>query len=169
MTCRYDAISPLDILYTAVRDTGGGVGDAASYLTQRRGRTISGSALRLRLRNVDENRLSQEMFDLLIEWLQEHRSPAVDEVCAAWAAQFGFRLVRMGEAVTEHTVAGLAADVLTLASHTGRVAEGVSEAIEDGRITKDEADSIMRAVRANQRALDTLGRKAVALSKRPRG
>lgn len=71
MTCRYDSTEWLDVLYTSVRNTPGGVADAANHLTIRRGKNITPESLRLRLRGVGDSRLSMEMFELLIEWMQE--------------------------------------------------------------------------------------------------
>ncbi|MFM0660117.1 hypothetical protein [Paraburkholderia sediminicola] len=76
MTCRYSGTEWLDVLYTSVRNTPGGVADAANFLTLRRGRGIAPESLRLRLRGEGENRLSMEMFELLIEWMQEKKEGA---------------------------------------------------------------------------------------------
>ncbi len=71
MTCRYSRTEWLDVLYTSVRDAPGGVADAANYLSDRRGKSITPESLRLRLRGVGDSRLSMEMFELLVEWMQE--------------------------------------------------------------------------------------------------
>ncbi|MFM0646886.1 hypothetical protein PQR14_21390, partial [Paraburkholderia bryophila] len=75
MTCRYSGIDWLDVLYTSIRRTPGGVADAAAFLANRRGKNITTESLRLRLRGEGENRLSMEMFELLIEWMEEKRQP----------------------------------------------------------------------------------------------
>ncbi|VVG70928.1 hypothetical protein PAP18089_01900 [Pandoraea apista] len=156
MTCKYGETEPLDVLYNAVRATPGGVADAANYLSTRRGRQISAENLRLRLRSEGDNRLSFEMFDLLVEWLEDRgRSDARDAI-AAWAAQHGMRAVPMAQMSGETCVSQLARDALTLGQHCGTVAAEVVAAIDDKRITLDEQDAITRVVRDTQQTLDEL-------------
>lgn len=156
MTCKYGETEPLDVLYNAIRATPGGVADAANYLSARRGRQISAENLRLRLRNEGDNRLSFEMFDLLIEFMQERGRPDACDAIAAFAAQHGMRAVPMTKISGEHCVSGLARDALELGQHSGAVAAEVIAAIDDKRITRDELDAITRVVRETQGTLDGL-------------
>lgn len=62
MTCRYSETEWLDVLYTSVRKTPGGVAAAAAFLTQRRGRNITVESLRLRLNGNGDTYPSMEIF-----------------------------------------------------------------------------------------------------------
>ncbi|ODP33088.1 hypothetical protein A9762_20815 [Pandoraea sp. ISTKB] len=156
MTYKYRETEPLDVLYNAIRATPGGVTDAANYLSARRSRQISAENLRLRLRNEGDNRLSFEMFDLLIEWLEERGRPDARDAIAAFAAQHGMRAVPMAQISGDQCVSSLARDALTLGQHCGAVAAEVVAAIDDKRITLDEQDAITRVVRDTQETLDGL-------------
>lgn len=156
MTCKYGETDPLDVLYNGVRSAPGGVADAANYLSTRRGRQISAENLRLRLRSEGDNRLSLEMFDLLIEFLGERGRPDARDAIAALASQHGMRAVPMTKISGEHCVSGLARDALELGQHSGAVAAAVIEAIDDNRISRDELDAITRVVRETQGTLDGL-------------
>lgn len=156
MTYKYRETDPLDVLYNAVRGTPGGVVDAANYLSARRSRQISPESLRLRLRNEGDNRLSFEMFDLLIEWLEERGRPDARDAISAFASQHGMRATPMAQMVGEQCVSGLARDALSLGQHSGAVAAEVIEAIDDNRISLDELDAITRVVRETQGTLDGL-------------
>lgn len=164
MTYKYRETEPLDVLYNAIRATPGGVADAANYLSARRSRQISAENLRLRLRNEGDNRLSFEMFDLLIEFLEEHGRPDAHDAIAAFAAQHGMRAVPMAQISGEQCVSALARDALTLGQHTGSVSAEVVSAIDDKRITLDELDQITRVVRDTQQTLDGLLARAQQLA-----
>ncbi|KWC82749.1 phage regulatory CII family protein [Burkholderia cepacia] len=156
MTCRYSGTDWLDVLYTSIRNTPGGVADAAMFLTSRRGRSISVEALRLRLRAVDENRLSMEMFELLIEWMEERRSPYALDAIYALNEQFGLRASETDTESSGDPAEALITEALKIATHTGEVADSVRVALEDKVISEDEATTITTAARAQQRALDRL-------------
>ncbi|WP_185731214.1 MULTISPECIES: phage regulatory CII family protein [unclassified Burkholderia] len=156
MTCRYSGTDWLDVLYTSIRNTPGGVSDAALFLTARRGRSISVEALRLRLRAVDENRLSMEMFVLLLKWMEEHGSPHALDALYALNEQFGLRTSEADAEPSQDSSVALIAEALKIATHTGEVAESVRVALEDNVISEDEATTITTAARAQQRALDRL-------------
>lgn len=165
MTYKYRETEPLDVLYNAVRATPGGVADAANFLSARRGRQISPESLRLRLRNEGENRISFEMFGLLVEFLDERGRPDARDAISAFASQHGMRAVPMAQMSGDQCVSGLARDALTLGQHTGTVAAEVVAAIDDGRITLDELDAITRVVRETQGTLDGLLARARILAK----
>ena len=65
MTCRPSDIHWRDALYNAVRQMPGGVNAAASHLTERRGRAITGESLRKKLRGVEGESVSLEIAELL--------------------------------------------------------------------------------------------------------
>lgn len=165
MTCRYSGTEWLDVLYTSVRNTPGGVADAAAFLTNRRGRSIGAESLRLRLRGEGENRLSMEMFELLLEWMQERRQPHSLDSLHALNETFGLRAERTGEEGEEHTSDAVAMHALDLARHTGIVAEKVYLALIDNVVTRAEADDIVAAARGSQRMLDTLIRSVARASR----
>src|SRR5690606_39439613 len=71
MTCAYTNTDWLDVLYTGVRRTAGGVADAARFLTERRGKSIHKESLRAKLRGENGDSLSVEMALLLSEWMEE--------------------------------------------------------------------------------------------------
>ena len=165
MTCRYSGAAWLDVLYTSVRDTPGGVADAASFLTNRRGRSIGTESLRLRLRGKSENRLSMEMFELLIEWMEEHDQPHALAAIYALNEQFGLRAYKAEPADEGDGVGAIVLGALDLAHQGGVVAGEVQAAIADGKITSQEATAIAGAVRKHQRVLDRLLATVVRVSK----
>jgi hypothetical protein len=166
MTCRYNGTEWLDVLYTSVRHTPGGVADAAAFLTNRRGKNIGAESLRLRLRGEGENRLSMEMFELLIEWMKEKRQPHSLDALHALNECFGLRATALiDDAAEPGCVNTVGLHALDLARHTGIVAEQVHDALEDGKITPSEADDIVAAARGSQRMLDRLVRTVRAVSK----
>lgn len=166
MTRRYSKSEWLDVLYTSVRNADGGVAAAATHLTDRRGRTIATEALRLRLTGQGENRLSMEMFELLLEWMQGQNRPDALDALHALNERFGLSSMPVEvdgdadspQAVTQRT--------LELACRTGEVAEEVRAALEDGVITPREADDIGDAARRSRRILDQLVRTVQRVSKR---
>ncbi|CAG4906238.1 phage regulatory CII family protein [Paraburkholderia saeva] len=168
MTCRYSGTDWLDVLYTSVRNTTGGVADAAAFLTNRRGRNIGTESLRLRLRGEGENRLSMEMFELLTEWMEEKREPHYLDAVHALNERFGLRATRIDAVIEDDTVNAVALHALDLARHTGIVAEQVHSALDDGQISSQEADDIVAAARGSQRMLDRLMRTVVRVSNKSR-
>lgn len=165
MTRRYSNSEWLDVLYTSVRNTPGGVAAAATFLTNRRGRNIAAEALRLRLNGQGENRLSMEMFELLLEWMQEQGRPDALDALHALNQRFGLQSTPAdadGDADSPHAVSQ---HTLELARRTGEVAEEVRAALEDGVITLREADDIAAAARSSRRLLDQLVRTVQRVSK----
>jgi hypothetical protein len=156
MTCRYSGTDWLDVLYTSVRSTPGGVADAAAFLTNRRGKNIGTESLRLRLRGEGENRLSMEMFELLIEWMEEKRQSHCFDAIHALNERFGLRAIEITGQVPADSIDAVALGALDLARQSGVVAGEVRSAIADGQISGQEADAIVIAARDNQRLLDRL-------------
>jgi hypothetical protein len=165
MTCRYSGTDWLDVLYTSVRGTPGGVADAAAFLTNRRGKSIGTESLRLRLRGEGENRLSMEMFELLVEWMEEKRQPQCFEAIHALNARFGLRATEATDQDAADSVDAVALGALDFARQSGVVAGEVRTALADGVITLQEVDAIAVAARANQRLLDRLLRTVQAVSR----
>lgn len=165
MTCRYSGTDWLDVLYTSVRDTPGGVADAAAFLANRRGKSIGTESLRLRLRGEGENRLSMEMFELLIEWMEEKRQPHYLDPIHALNERFGLRVTPADAEDATACIDGIALDALELTRQTGIVAGEVREAIADRRITEKEAEAIVVAARLHQRVIGRLIGAVQRLSK----
>ncbi|MGF7130506.1 hypothetical protein P3T40_001981 [Paraburkholderia sp. EB58] len=165
MTCRYSGTDWLDVLYTSVRNTPGGVADAAAFLTNRRGKSIGTESLRLRLRGEGENRLSMEMFELLLEWMEEKRQPQYVDALHALNERFGLRATAADVDDVQSSVDRVALDALELTRQTGVMAGEVRDAIADGEITGLEADAIVGAARSHQRVIDRLVGAVVRLSK----
>ena len=174
MTCRYDSTEWLDVLYTSVRNTPGGVADAANYLTVRRGKNVTTESLRLRLRGVGDSRLSMEMFELLIEWMQEKSEAKAHALDALHALNARFGLV--AEQVDEHgadealepETMHLVSTTLHLQAHVGRVADDVTRALEDQRIDDREAEQIIATGRKGQRLFQRLIHAARTLAAKRR-
>ncbi|KVE37339.1 phage regulatory CII family protein [Burkholderia sp. BDU5] len=174
MTCRYDSTEWLDVLYTSVRNTPGGVADAANHLTNRRGKGITPESLRLRLRGVGDSRLSMEMFELLIEWMQEKSEAEAHALDALHALNARFGLV--AERVDDHHAADvhepgamhLVTTTLHLQAHVGKVADDVTRALEDQRIDDREAEQIIATGRKGQRLFQRLIHAARNLAARRR-
>lgn len=168
MTCRYSGSDWLDVLYTSVRNTPGGVADAASFLTNRRGRSIGTESLRLRLRGEGENRLSMEMLELLVEWMEEKRQAHYLDAIYALNERFGLRATPADDNDQAESIESVTRRTLDITSQTGVIAQEVSVALADGRITESEADNIVAASRVSQRMLDRLVRAVRRLSKKNR-
>ncbi|MEX3915991.1 hypothetical protein AB4Y43_07060 [Paraburkholderia sp. BR10872] len=156
MTCRYSNTDWLDVLYTSIRGTPGGLPEAAAFLTNRRGRNITTESLRLRLRGQGENRLSMEMFELLIEWMEERRQPQYRDALIALNERFNLSVVPNDIVQVGSTPHDIAMQTFDLAQHAGIVAECVREALEDRIVTPAEADNIIGAARDSKRLLDRI-------------
>jgi hypothetical protein len=165
MTCRYSGTEWLDVLYTSVRNTPGGVADAAAFLTNRRGKSIGAESLRLRLRGEGDNRLSMEMFELLVEWMEEKRQTQYLDAIHALNERFGLRAVP-AETPIDGAADSVALDALAVAGQSGVIAETVKKALKDGRINRTEADEITVVGRMQQRLIDKLLRTVGVASKR---
>ena len=131
-------------------------------------------SLRLRLRGVDDNRLSMEMFELLIEWMQEKRdgdSHALDALHAL-NARFGLVAEHIEERddndQADTGLTQLVSTALHLQAHVGHVAGEVQRAIEDARIDEREAEQIIATGRKGQRLFQRLMRTARDLAARRR-
>ncbi|ASL45109.1 hypothetical protein bAD24_I16670 [Burkholderia sp. AD24] len=170
MTCRYSETEWLDVLYSSVRNTPGGVADAANFLTLRRGKNIATESLRLRLRGEGDNRLSMEMFELLVEWMEEKRQPHFLDPIHALNERFGLIAERqcdvsLGEVDGTHDVDALARATLDLQVHVGEVAGEVVRAVADRRIDLREVEQLTVVSRKGQRLFQRLIQTATRLAK----
>jgi hypothetical protein len=162
MTHQYSQTAWIDVLYMSVCKTPGKVEDAAAYLSNRRGIRISGESLRLRLREVDGARLSGEMFEMLVEWMQEKRQPHALDALHAFNARFG--LVSTPVATEQgEDISALVNAALVVSSHAGMFAEEIRRAVDDGIIESHEVESIERVARESQRQIELAVRTARAL------
>ncbi|POS05310.1 hypothetical protein C3Y08_25145 [Burkholderia gladioli] len=168
MTCQYSSAEWADVLYTSVRNTPGGVGAAANYLVSRRGKSITPENLRLRLRCEGDNRLSVEMLELLLEWMQEMRQPHALDALFALNEQFGLRAADASQGDEVDPAKALIVETLAIAKHSGEVAGAVKEALHDNVVTVAEASAITDAARQQQRSLDRVIRLARSVMRGPR-
>ncbi|MGI4856741.1 MAG: phage regulatory CII family protein [Janthinobacterium lividum] len=156
MTCRYSGSHWLDVLYTSVRHTPGGVAAAATFLTTRRGRSIGAETLRLRLRGEGDNRLSMEMFELLLEWMCEMKQDHANDALHCLNEQFGL--------IAAPGVVDAKADCVTALTHAacevqadvGDISRIVAESVVDKMIHADELARIEGASKAAQRSIQRL-------------
>ncbi|WP_414440472.1 hypothetical protein [Burkholderia sp. 22PA0106] len=170
MTNKYSQTAWIDVLYTSVLNTPGKVEDAARFLTERRGTRISGEALRCRLREVEETRISGEMFELLVEWMLEKNQPHALDAVHAFNARFGLVATAVERPDGEQTVDALVRSVLTVARGAGSLADEVERAAKAVAIGRNEAEAIERVGRDAQREIEkTIGiARRVALRRRRR-
>lgn len=176
MTCARYELQWRDALYAAVSDTPGGVGDAALYLTQRRGRSITRESLRKKLRGLEGESLSMEMAELLTEWMQERAG--TQAFATSWiqslASQFGLAVDHVPPAPEGGWTDELQAmrdKVLSIGQHAGNVAGTTLGALVDGRVTLEEANALaadLRELRTMAHRLERNVRRAVCGVK-PRG
>jgi len=154
VTCRPSEIHWRDALYNAVRQMPGGVNVAATYLTDRRGRAITGESLRKKLRGVEGESVSLEIAELLTEWMQElveGRDHAVVWI-QSLAAQFGVAAdpVPASSASCPGGVEALQTKVLQVAACAGQLASVTAEALADGELSLAEGDAMVAVLRASR-------------------
>lgn len=168
VTCRYSDTTWTDVLYTSVLRTPGKVEDAARFLTERRGVRITGESLRLKLREVEGARISGEMFELLVEWMLEKNQPQALDAVHAFNARFGLVAALAPRPEDEDGITELVAAALGVSDMTGRLAEEVRRAVEDGVIEPREVEAIERSGRAGQRQIEqtiTTARAAAGMNR----
>jgi len=168
MTCRYEKTDWRDVLYTCVRDTPGGVHDAAMFLTIRRGRSMHAETLRAKLRGVEGESISVEIADLLTEWMTEKNQVGAAGWIQAFASAHSLVAIpvemsdveraRVGE-VTTILEKGLDIDV-----HGGRLSSLLLTALQDRRISVGEADQIAGQIDDEMRELAKLRREVLTCS-----
>lgn len=154
MTCRYSDTTWTDVLYTSVLKTPGKVEDAARFLTERRGIRLTGESLRLKLREVEGARISGEMFELLVEWMLEKNQPHALDAVHAFNARFGLVASLAPRPDAGDGITALVTAALGVSDKTGRLAEEVRRAAEDGVIEPREVEAIERIGRDGQRQIE---------------
>ncbi|MFL9997387.1 hypothetical protein PQR34_40165 [Paraburkholderia sediminicola] len=167
VTCRYSDTTWTDVLYTSVLKTPGKVEDAAHFLTERRGIRLTGESLRLKLREVEGARISGEMFELLVEWMLEKNQPHALDAVHAFNARFGLVAALAPRPGPADGITALVTAALSVSDKTGRLAEEVRRAAEDGVIEPREVEAIERIGRDGQRQIEqtmTIARAAAGLS-----
>ncbi len=168
MTLEYGNTNWIDVLYKSVLATPGKVEDAARYLTERRGVRIGGESLRLKLREVEGARVSGEMFEMLVEWMQEKRQPHALDAVHAFNARFGLVAAPLDAGHGSEDISALVNAALAVSSHAGRFAEEIRKAVGDGVIEQHEVDTIERAARESQQQIAVAVQTARALVVDPR-
>lgn len=149
MTCRYSGTSWFDVLYTSVRNTPGGINDAARFLTDRRGKTIHPETLRAKLRHINGESISLEMVELLTEWMEEKAQPHRLDWLQSLNARFG---LIASVAPAEGSAQDLQGSFVNKAVTFGELATTISTSLADGTITSCEAEKIISAAQNSQRS-----------------
>ena len=168
MTCRYSGSNWLDVLYTSVRDTPGGVAAAATYLTTRRGRSIGTETLRLRLRGEGDNRLSMEMFELLLEWMVEAKQDHALESLHCLNEQFGMIAAPIEVTVKADCATALTHAACKIHADAGDISRIVVDAVADMQIDDKERVRIEQAATQAQRSIQKLVETTRHLNRRTR-
>lgn len=166
MTCRYEKTDWLDVLYTSVRNTPGGVSDAAVFLTTRRGRSMHAETLRAKLRGVEGESISVEIADMLTEWMQEKNQPDASAWIQAFASAHGMVAIPVETAnyspqnhLTEILEKSLDIDV-----HGGKLSDLLLHALHDRSISQSEADQIAAQIDDEMRLLSKLRRNVLRVA-----
>ncbi|WP_101926987.1 MULTISPECIES: hypothetical protein [Luteimonas] len=170
MTCRYSDIDWRDALYNAVRNTPGGLKDAAGYLTARRGKAIATESLRKKLRGLEGESLSMEMAELLTEWMQERAG--TDGFATDWIQALA---VRFGGAVDFTPPApenGWACEltamrdkVLSISQLAGNLSGTTLGALMDGKVSPDEANALAKELRALRKTAHRMERNVLRVAR----
>ena len=164
MTCRYDKTDWRDVLYTTVRNTPGGIQDAANYLKNRRGRGMHPETLRAKLRGLEDESISIDICYLLTEWMEDRGQPDASAWIQAFASEFGLVALKPEvETAADHVnLATLLASGLDLSAGTGALNGLLSESLKDRRITDAESDQITAQIDETMRQLSLLRLQIVA-------
>ncbi|TAA45664.1 hypothetical protein [Pseudoxanthomonas winnipegensis] len=173
MTCLRTDLHWRDALYNAVTQVPGGLRAAAAFLTERRGRSITGESLRKKLRGLEGESISVEMAEMLTEWMEEH--VAGQALAKAWiqslGSQFGLAMdfVPVGDGGLGDEVAAIQTKLLHICRHAGSLSGLGLEAIADGDVSRSEADALVREARAARTMLHRLERSVLRAHRKSRG
>jgi len=147
MTCLKSDLHFRDALYSAVSQAPGSVQAAAERIAKRRGKGITGEALRKKLRGIEGESLSLEMAEILTEYLQEFVD--TQAIATDWIASLGAQFGLMVDYVPPAPKGGwpdeinaLHTKLLELHELTGQLAGAGREAVADRQMTLREADLI---------------------------
>jgi hypothetical protein len=148
MTSRLNSHHWLDVLYNDVRNAPGGVKDAASFLTERRGKRIHYESLRAKLSGQEGESITFEMADLLTEWLAQKVGGA--ELAHRWAQTYA--MVEHGltcldvpappEGGWPDEMKAIHEKVLKVGATVGGLNASTLEAMADGQIDPDERSAL---------------------------
>lgn len=167
MTCRYEKTDWRDVLYTSVRNTPGGVPDAAVFLTTRRGRSMHAETLRAKLRGVEGESISVEIADMLTEWMQEKNQPEASAWIQAFASAHGMVAIPIENPIASAATGDLTAILeksLHLDVHGGRLSKLLLDALHDRAISINEADQIASQIDDEMRLLAKLRRSVLKVA-----
>lgn len=145
MTRRTSAANWRDALYNTIREVDGGVGAAASFLTDRRDRYIHREDLRKRLSGRDGESLSTEMLELLAEWLIAQRHPRPLSWLQALNGQFGMAAAYLPpppDGGWPCEAAAIRDKLLQITAKNGALATIGMNATADGQIDGRECDEL---------------------------
>ena len=165
MTCRYEKTDWRDVLYTSIRNTPGGIADAAMFLTTRRGRSMHPETLRAKLRGVEGESMSVEIADLLTEWMQEKNQSHATAWIEAFASDHA--MVAIPVEASSHGnnhLASIMERSLDIDAHGGRLSDLLLRALRDRSISKTEADQIAAQVDQEMRLLAKMRRNVLRIA-----
>jgi hypothetical protein len=166
MTCRYEKTDWRDVLYTSVRNTTGGVADAANFLKHRRGRSMHPETLRAKLRGLEDESLHIDICYLLTEWMEERGQPDASAWIQAFASEFGLVCFK-SEVEASSGRASLASILeggLDVSASTGVLSGLLSAALKDRCITTIESDRIAAEIDNEMRQLAALRSRIMSAS-----
>lgn len=166
MTCRYDKTDWRDVLYTSVRNTPGGISDAAMFLTTRRGRSMHAETLRAKLRGVDGESISVEIADMLTEWMTEKNQPEASAWIQAFASAHFLVAIPVDMPAAERAeiceITTILEKSLDIDVQGGRLSNLLLDALRDKAIEQREADQIGAQIDDEMRLLAKLRRNVMA-------
>lgn len=172
MTCQRSDIYWRDALYSAVSRAPGNVQAAAAWLSDRRGRGITGESLRKKLRGLEGESLSMEMAELLTEYLQlfvDTESQATDWI-ASLGAQFGLMIDYVPpppEGGWPDELHAMQCKLLELSELTGKLSGAGREALADRTVSLAEADHMQDLCREVRTLCFRFERNVTRAAKRP--
>lgn len=144
MTSRLNSHHWLDVLYNDVRSTPGGVKDAATFLTERRGKQIHYESLRAKLNGQEGESMTFEIADLLTEWMLQKAGAA--EFAHRWAQTYA--MVEHGltcldvppppEGGWPDELKAILQKVMQASAKVGGLNASTLDAMSDGHIDADE-------------------------------
>lgn len=171
MTCQRSDLYWRDALYNAVSLAPGNVQAAAVYLSDRRGKSITGESLRKKLRGLAGESLSMEMAEMLTEYLQQFVDTS--ELATDWIASLGGQFNLMVDFVPPPPEGGwpneleaLQNKLLQLHAMAGRLSGTTLEAVADGDLSISEADGMQDLARSIRTLCFRLERNACRAAKK---
>jgi len=156
MTCRLSESNWLNVLYSAVRETEGGVTGAAAYVSEKRGKRIHPESLRAKLNSPDEDPISVEMASLVTDWMGK-RIPGVDhskDWLHALCAQHGMVCAPADQADDGPVdPQSLMLKGLLVGEGSGVLMRLLKDALADSRVCQNDRNYLVRQIRIGVRVL----------------